>query len=577
MVVPRCGSIRIEPYSGTKVLKMKILQRIILTTTLLSVITPYVALPLEALAQVGTARALSHEAIRAEQAAAAAAKLTSSTAAAPIPPAVLIHGTGPLYVSDVGARAEEVAEAAKDLVDVQTSIADDILDVLDKVILQTLKKRLLDMVVDQVIGYIQGEGEPRFITDWQGFFGDIAGAAVGDLAQALGLGFLCSPFSLQLRLSIGLSGVDRFKTRFSCTLDQIVGNIENFYEDFRNGGWIALNTSWQPQNNFYGSLLLAWDEQYNATANKLFAAANEVQAGGGFLDVKKCDENGENCVTVTPGRALGDLASKAIGSDIDFIVEAEDLGAYIAAIADALINRVIREGVGLAGVSVPSAPQRIRTRDQAGNAIYGSANLPGGLRTAVSEYNTSINSQVGLGPQGETITAPSRDSFLEQMKIIRSIRAEALTALEQRLLLEESLLSQLKDARDCQATRGDRTPHGRYAIATLGASTKTDSYWAGLARTNDTKVATQETIVKNLKDSITSTQKVLDQLSATISEVSNLTEAEFVARGLTVKASAIIDAVAFRDAAKNDLANAQASVPPQIDSVRAEGDECRAG
>ena len=41
------------------------------------------------------------------------------------------------------------------------------------------------------------------------------------------------------------------------------------------------------------------------------------------------------------------MAAKAIGSDIDYIVNADDFAAYVAAITNAILNRIFAEGVGL--------------------------------------------------------------------------------------------------------------------------------------------------------------------------------------------------------------------------------------
>lgn len=218
-------------------------------------------------------------------------------------------------------------------------------------VLEELKKRILDMLVDQIVSWVQGGGDPKFVTDWGAFLADVGNQAAGDFANELGLGFLCSPFSAQVRLA--LSPGRKFAQRAQCTLDQIVGNIQSFYDDFRNGGWIAYNESWQPQNNYYGSVLMAWQERDNRSERAQAAAQSEAVAGGGFLSVK--DENGR---ITTPGSVVGSLVNKAVGSDIDYIVNAKQLQAYIGEIADALVNRLIREGAtGLAGLGTPKAPK----------------------------------------------------------------------------------------------------------------------------------------------------------------------------------------------------------------------------
>ena len=52
--------------------------------------------------------------------------------------------------------------------------------------------------------------------------------------------------------------VEKF-SKVTCSLNQIVGNINSFVENFRNGGWLAYQESWYPKNNFYGATIIAND------------------------------------------------------------------------------------------------------------------------------------------------------------------------------------------------------------------------------------------------------------------------------------------------------------------------------
>ncbi|TSD02284.1 MAG: Uncharacterized protein Athens071426_527 [Parcubacteria group bacterium Athens0714_26] len=125
-----------------------------------------------------------------------------------------------------------------------------------------------------------------------------------------------------------------------------MANINDFYNDFRNGGWIAYQEMWRPQNNFYGATLLALDEvdkQQTAAQNAAYA---EGVAGGGFLSIKKCDSNGKNCVIETPGTFVAGAAKKyLIDTPADRFIGADSMVAYAAAIIDALVNKFIETGV----------------------------------------------------------------------------------------------------------------------------------------------------------------------------------------------------------------------------------------
>ena len=241
---------------------------------------------------------------------------------------------------------------------------------------EILKKQLLDMMVDQIVAYIQGGGTPKFITDWPGFFRDAVDQAGGKFLQQIGLSQLCSPF--KPLLSAAFIPIPTFTERTSCTLSQVGVNIDVFLKDFRQGNWIA----WQemvlrPQNNIYGAYIMAWDQYEIEKSAAQKAAESEAQAGKGFLSVKKCVQNSwvgyndcmadgrmseEECVqasciqyeTITPGAFVGQLAAEAVGADIKGLVNAKDLEVYVAAITNALLNRMFAEGVGLLHTALSS-------------------------------------------------------------------------------------------------------------------------------------------------------------------------------------------------------------------------------
>ncbi len=258
---------------------------------------------------------------------------------------------------------------------------------LYKLAVETLKRQLLNMIVDQIVVWIQGGGEPKFITDWPGFFRDAVDQAGSKFVDNFALKYgvnLCSPF--KPLLSAAFIPIPTFTERTSCTFSKMGVNIDEFLKDFRKGNWIA----WQemvlrPQNNIYGAYIMAWDQYEIEKSAAAKAAAAEAQAGRGFLNVKRCIENDQaalskctadcynlfpdlaqrdscnaNCQTqtcakyetVTPGAVVGDLAAKAVGSDIDYIVNAQDFAAYVSAITNAILNRMFAEGIGLLHTAV---------------------------------------------------------------------------------------------------------------------------------------------------------------------------------------------------------------------------------
>ncbi len=352
--------------------------------------------------------------------AAGANAAVASVAANPLLYAIAVN-TGATAVNTLAAVPPAVTTAAATVgtaANTATGNTQTFLEWAKSFALSVLKRQILDVMVDQIVNWIQNGGEPRFITDWDKFFADVGQVAVGEFVQNIGAGFLCAPFSLQVR--VGLLPVEKFgrNSPYACTLDQIVGNVENFYKDFRNGGWIAYEEAGKLQNNYYGALWMSWYGRDQFVASKLAAANAKISANKGFLSVELCRDkktglkvSGDElkqrqlastlaggglgggiaysamsdvvCEDTTPGGFVGATLEKAAGIDLDFIVNAQQLGNYAAAITNALINRMIKEGVnGLRGVTGGQA----QTGDTP--AYYRAGDLPANLRNTGNDYDS---------------------------------------------------------------------------------------------------------------------------------------------------------------------------------------------
>lgn len=247
----------------------------------------------------------------------------------------------------------------------------------------TLRKTLLNMLVDDIVRWIQGGGKPRVITDWQSFLKTAADKAGGQfIEQYLKMGFLCSSFRSSLRIL--LAAPPTFDQAATCTISKVISNIENFFDDFSQGGWKAWITISETQNNLYGAYLYGLDQKWGIEAEAAKASQNEGVASAGFLGDKICreirqvgDKSGDSnlvenytdnekdngqfggwkqdeipegfeCAkweTRTPGKIVADAISKSVTVDIDWLINADEFNEYLSAIATAVVNRVIKEGV----------------------------------------------------------------------------------------------------------------------------------------------------------------------------------------------------------------------------------------
>jgi hypothetical protein len=218
-------------------------------------------------------------------------------------------------------------------------------------------KRLIDYVVDQTVNWIQGGGKPKFVGNWSGFLKKAGDIAFDEIIR-----------DVRLARLISLAAIPKFSQRITCTLDEVVENIEDFYNDFSKGGWIAYNEAWQPQNNYYGISLMIADETLLRTDTQTEAAKSEATASGGFLSPKKC--KGESFTTAeynqlddqrylvqdsfgnwcfanaleiqTPGSLAGQALASAITADTQW---AANIQSWTSALINAAINRLITKGV----------------------------------------------------------------------------------------------------------------------------------------------------------------------------------------------------------------------------------------
>lgn len=275
--------------------------------------------------------------------------------------------------------------------------------------LANFKKRLLDKLTDDVVAWIKNGEEPRFVSDFGGFLKDTTDETLGQTAQQVGLGQLCSG-SLSARIQLQLQSPPPFTQSVSCTLNNIVKNIGNFDRNFREGGWIGYNEVIKPQNNRWGIELLTLDRIAAEQNKKVESARNETIAGGGYTSEKQCiewarfviygydgheeedslgpwlgtppwneayynprtpppaaplplggssatDWKCKNLQVTIPSRTVADLSGTALqNNDVVAAANADDLTPYISAIFDAAINRLFKEGVkGLRGDADRSA------------------------------------------------------------------------------------------------------------------------------------------------------------------------------------------------------------------------------
>ena len=279
-----------------------------------------------------------------------------------------------IATSQLWAQITEIGKVVESTVGSWTRWAE---EKMGKKLRDIVAKKMMDYIVDETVKWIQGGGEPKFIGNWNVLLKEAGDIAFEEVVNELGVAGLCQPFGIQVRLT--LLPVKKFYKRAECTLDKVVSNIENFYIDFSVGGWNGYLASFEPQNNFYGQVIMAYDEITKRSQENKEAAKSEGIAGGGFLSEKRCLEYAPNedlnakaqacsdnfsgdqlklclqeaqkaapsskCLKeeiITPGDTVGKVMGEAVTSDSKW---AANIQSWTSALVNAAINRLFQEGL----------------------------------------------------------------------------------------------------------------------------------------------------------------------------------------------------------------------------------------
>jgi len=262
---------------------------------------------------------------------------------------------------------------------------------LDNTIGWAIANTLIAAMGDDIVNWINSgfQGDPLFMSNPEAFFGDVANEVSGQFINEINASAICEPWRPQI--TIALAQQKSFLERSQCTFLDAVDNVEDFINDFENGGWQGwLSLTQHPENNPYGAYFIAVDEHTRRLAQKVGNARDEINQNQGFFSLKRCvsraetldafggagdsypqgldafggagdpypqiDAGTENpndpkgpCLrweTQTPGQAIVGSLNESLGAPLDRLGEADELTeGILSAIMNALINQVVIGGL----------------------------------------------------------------------------------------------------------------------------------------------------------------------------------------------------------------------------------------
>ncbi len=298
-------------------------------------------------------------------------------------------------------------------------------DIANNILLQELKNQIIRMLEQQIVNWINGGGSPQFVTDWKGFLADAFNNAAGAAIEQL-IPQLCYPIQPWLRLTFQVPSVN-IPVYNGCTLNQVVNNVTNFYQNIRSGGWLQYGVTFQPTGNPFGILIEGHDTLVQKAIDAANAEEKKVLAGNGFLSTQICPStkakpgpqgcpNGESPIVRTPGKVLGDTLSSAIGDmPKSLIVSANDIAGLVATVADAALTRLVTLGVSTASGQTTGSGVTSITYGNGGFAGTAAASCNGLTNEALQEC--ILNAQIADCTNGRT-SGPSCDSAKKRLQIL---------------------------------------------------------------------------------------------------------------------------------------------------------------
>ncbi len=311
---------------------------------------------------------------------------------------------------------------------------------LDTFLRTALLKPIINALIASVISWIRtgdsfrGDG-PLFVTDFDKFMLDAADQASGiflkEYVSPETYNFLCTPFRADIYRLVAL-GLPRYPSANSfgykarCTVSDIVANVEDFYQDFENGGWEAWVETALYANNPYGLLSLARMEKEERELRNVGENRNDFQTGAGFIASTICLEYrefqgppspdgtppGRECVRTlkeTIGSAVKTELEGLVQSDFSGLYSADEISEIIMAALQALFTRAMQGSGGLLGGSyVPDPltppPSLAQCGDGIDNDGDGSTDYP-----FDQDCTDSIDTSEDINGNGEIVPPPPDD------------------------------------------------------------------------------------------------------------------------------------------------------------------------
>ena len=263
--------------------------------------------------------------------------------------------------------------------------------------LQIAKNILMALIQQKVLAYIQNSGAPRFITNWGA---EMVNAAEQSALNAINSNFACvNPNTVLPRIQVILNAIykpgnNACAAQFQSALSS--NNLQNFYNNFSNGGFVTFGQTLVPSNDFYGGLFFTAQDTGQAAQQSQNLFSVKTTASQGYRNSQVCPDGsnptsgthvqcsfvgplapGQSCpagsqVTVPnngmcangaepsvtmPGIVNGQALGQALGGSPKLVAAANSIAGLVNAAASSLLMGLVNAGVQAATQAVNGALQ----------------------------------------------------------------------------------------------------------------------------------------------------------------------------------------------------------------------------
>lgn len=230
---------------------------------------------------------------------------------------------------------------------------------------------MVNEIANWARGGFRASNQPFAIASWENYLKRAVNIGSARFIEEFGLTELCLPFRDILGQRLGLGVLDMYQPIYqeyaACTIERITGNAQEFFDNpsISKYGWGAWTALAQPQNNIFGSFLLATQRKAGLEDESKAAKEKEGTVSGGYENFTECMKRGSMGICIdsmlrTTGTEIHDLLEEATRSDLEWLISADEISELITAFIAGFWNR-LREGFynvydPYEGINIPDRP-----------------------------------------------------------------------------------------------------------------------------------------------------------------------------------------------------------------------------